>query len=105
MVIDDLLALVALGKKRCVSKIVEMCSDLHRNGRDSRFIKPLGDALYELKARTGEGGARVYFFLTADDECVLCHAECKKEDAADERLLLDTLDVLEAYERIPAVLT
>nr|WP_255578712.1 type II toxin-antitoxin system RelE/ParE family toxin [Deinococcus sp. RIT780] len=74
-----------------------MCADLHQNGMTSRYIKHLGGPLYELKKRASDGGARVYFFRYGED-FVLVHAECKTQDQADQHLLLDALDVIEALE-------
>ncbi len=85
------------GKKTCLRAVVEMCSDLHRNGMDCQHIKHLGGPLYELKKRASDGGARVYFFRL-EESFVLVRAECKKEDRASEKLLSDVLDVIEALE-------
>ena len=74
-----------------------MCADLHENGMASRYIKRLGGPLYELKKRAADGGARVYFFRFQHD-FVLFHAECKKENEADQNMLLDGLDIIEALE-------
>lgn len=79
--------------------MIEMMDDLRANGRDSRYLKHLGDVLYELKTRTVYGGARVYFFRLGREGYVLVRAEVKQENEATEALLLDTLDVAEAVEK------
>jgi hypothetical protein len=54
--------------------------------------------LFELKTRTPDGGARVYFFRLNEDSFVLVRAEVKKENEATEGLLSDVLDVIEAVK-------
>jgi hypothetical protein len=98
LLIDDWLELIAKGKQGCVNKMIEMCKDLHQNGLGTRFKKHLFGPVYELKSRTPLGGARVYFFVTDQNEYVLVHAECKKEKQADIHLLNDTAEVVTAYE-------
>jgi phage-related protein len=96
---EDLIAMNQAGQNASVSKIIEMIDDLRAHGRNSRYVKHLGDILYELKARTAHGGARVYFFRLNQDGYVLVRAEIKQEDWATEALLIDTLDVAEAVEK------
>jgi phage-related protein len=67
-------------------------------GLISRYIKHFGGPVHELKDRTRDGGARVYFIATSNDEFILVHAECKRENAADTRPLEHVADVLEAFE-------
>lgn len=95
---EDLIAINAAGQNASVAKMIEMMEDLRRSGRASRYVKHLGDVLYELKTRTVHGGARIYFFRLGREGYVLVRAEVKQEDAATEALLLDTLDVAEAVE-------
>lgn len=95
---EDLIALNAQGKNISVSRIIAMMDDLREHGRDSRYVKHLGGPLYELKTRTPEGGARVYFFRLNEDSYVLIRAEVKKENKATETLLSDVLDVIEAVK-------
>lgn len=87
------------GRNASVSKIIQMIDHLRAQGRDSHYVKHLGDVLFELKTRTVHGGARVYFFRLNRDGYVLVRAEVKKENRATEALLVDTLDVAEAVER------
>ncbi len=70
-----------------------MIEDLQLHGPQSRFIKPLAGAVMELKARTDDGGARVYFFRVAEDAFALDRFECKKEDGANQRLLYWTAQI------------
>lgn len=78
--------------------MIEMCTDLHRHGEACRYIKKFsGVAIWELKKWTQIGGARVYFFWTTKGEVVLVHAECKKENKADTRLLNEVAEVILAY--------
>jgi phage-related protein len=96
---EDLLALNAEGKNLSVSRMIAMIDDLRKHGRESRYVKHLGGPLFELKTRTRDGGARVYFFRLNEDSFVLVHAEVKKENEATETLLSDVLDVIEAVKQ------
>ncbi len=83
---------------RCFAKAMEMLRDLHQHGLESRFAKRLKSSpVWEPKARTGDGGIRIYFFV-GENELVLGHAECKKENEADEELLDDLLEMMWDYE-------
>jgi phage-related protein len=104
LIIEDFLATASVSKHQCLKKMIEMVQDLHENGMESRYVKALGGPLYELKGRTSEGGARVYFIRANDDAFILGRAECKKEDEADQDLLSSLLDVLMARD-IPSVLS
>lgn len=97
LIIEDFLNFARQGKKACLRAAVEMCADLHQNGIASRYVKPLGGPLYELKKRAPDGGARVYFFRHGGG-FVLVRAECKTENKADQAMLLDALDIIEALE-------
>jgi phage-related protein len=84
--------------------MINMMDDLRQNGRESRYVKHLGGPLFELKTRTSDGGARVYFFRLNEDCFVLVRAEVKKENEASEPLLSDVLDVIEAVQKEKDVL-
>jgi hypothetical protein len=56
-------------------------------------------AVMELKARTDDGGARVYFFRVAENAFALGRFECKKEDAANQNLLYWTAQVAMFYAK------
>jgi phage-related protein len=101
---EDLIALNGSGKSRSVSRMIGMMNDLRENGRESRYVKHLSGPLYELKTRTRDGGARVYFFRLNEDSFVLVRAEVKKENEATESLLSDVLDVIEAIQQKKDVL-
>jgi hypothetical protein len=98
LLIEDWLELIAKGKQGYVNKMIEMCKDLHEQGLETRFKKHLFGPAYELKSRTPLGGARVYFFVTDQNDYVLVHAECKKENQANMNLLNDVAEVITAYE-------
>lgn len=104
LIIDDFLDIARASKKVCLSKMIDMTRDLLRYGLDSRYVKPLGGPLYELKDRTSDGGARVYFLRYGTDAFILGRAECKNENAADETLLSSLLDVMDAIERNPEII-
>jgi hypothetical protein len=80
-----------------VDKAIAMIEYLQLNGTQCRFIKPLAGAVMELKARTDDGGSRVYFFRVAEDAFALGRFECKKEDAASQKLLYWTAQVAMFY--------
>ena len=91
--LEDLLKTALQGKQDCVNKAIAMIEDLQNFGPDSRFIKPLSGAIMELKARTDDGGARVYFFRVAENAFALGRFECKKESVASQTLILWTAQV------------
>lgn len=97
LLIQELLELAEAGKMSCVTAIIELIADLYKQAEDCRYIKALGGSLFELKKRAKDGGARVYYFRGRKGEFILCHTECKKEDAANARLINSTVDLLLAY--------
>jgi phage-related protein len=101
---EDLIALNEEGKNRSVSRMIAMIDDLREKGRESRYVKHLMGPLFELKTRTPDGGARVYFFRLNKDSFVLVHAEVKKENKATETLLSDVIDVIKAVKEEKDVL-
>lgn len=96
--IADLQELVKGQKQQSVNKIISMIEDLQEHGMDSRFVKHLGGPLYELKARTPEGGARVYFFGYTRKSFVLCRAEVKNENVADANLINYTATIFKLIQ-------
>ena len=78
--------------------MIDMTRDLKQFGPNSRYIKHLGGPIYELKTRTPAGGARVYFFRTEKEEFVLARAEVKSENMADNTILEDVAEMIEAFE-------
>lgn len=97
--LEDLLETALRGQQDCVDKAIEMIEDLQLHGPECRFIKPLVGAIMELKARTSDGGARVYFFRTAEDAFALGRFECKKETQADQQLIQWTAQVALFFHR------
>jgi phage-related protein len=91
--IADLQQLVKQTKQQSVNKIISMIEDLQEHGMESRFVKHLAGAIHELKARTAEGGARVYFFRYTEKSFVLTRAEVKNENEADANLINYTASV------------
>jgi hypothetical protein len=63
LLVDDFLVLVKQKKFLCLKKMITMLNGLNTLGLASPHVKPLFDAIYELKDRTSEGGARVYLLL------------------------------------------
>jgi phage-related protein len=98
LIIQDLLELAGQHKQICLNKMINMITDLHQHGQDSRYRKHLFDAINELKDRTSEGGARVYYIRGDDDRFYLVHAECKNESESDEWMLGEAIEILEALE-------
>lgn len=82
-----------LKKKRysdALESIDEMIADLKVHGRESEFVRSLGDGLFELKttSRGGlVGGARVYGFFAGEAFALLGAAEVKKDRPADAMLI------------------
>ncbi len=78
-----------------------MLQDFYQNGRDSRYLEKLKNLpFHELKTRSRggqKGGARVYLFLTSDDEAVIVNAEIKTGNKPDEMKLEEVAIVLRAY--------
>jgi phage-related protein len=91
--IADLQQLVKQTKQQSVNKIIGMIEDLQEQGMESRFVKHLAGAIHELKARTPEGGARVYLFRYTEKSFVLTRAEVKKENEADAVLINYTASI------------
>lgn len=97
--IQDLLELVGTRKQICLNKLINMATDLYLHGQESRYRKHLFDAIYELKDRTSEGGARAYYIRGDDDRFYLIHAECKTETESDQWMLGEAVEILEALEK------
>jgi phage-related protein len=99
LLIQELLELAESGKMSCVAAIIELIADLYEQSDECRYIKALGGSLFELKKRTKDGGARVYYLRGRKGEFILCHAECKKEDAPERRLINDTARLAILYRQ------
>jgi hypothetical protein len=102
IIIDEFLELEDAGKQEAVATMISMLQDLHRRGRDCRYLHRLtGSPLWELKpvSRGGEkGGARVYLFLTLTGEAGVINCEVKSGIAANPARLASGLDVVVAYK-------
>lgn len=106
--IQDLLEMANQSKQDCVDKIIMMLEDFHTHGftknqigaYNCRYIKPFGGAIYELKAsKVGSGAARAYFIRGNDQIAYFTHAECKKQNLANERMIANTLEIQDALEQ------
>lgn len=100
---DEFIDLNLDSKNRAVTTMIGMLRDLHQNGRNCQFIKPLkGLPLYELKpnVRGGQkGGARIYFWLLPDDAAGIVNCEVKENDApASQHKLMVALEVFLAHQ-------
>jgi UDP-2,3-diacylglucosamine pyrophosphatase LpxH len=98
LIIEDLLEMWQ-SKRICAQKCKQMIGDLSLNGKESRYRKHLGGVLWELKDRTADGGARVYFLQTNQNQFFIYHAECKNENEATQTLLADGLAIRNALEK------
>lgn len=109
--VQDLIDLKLRGYHEAVREVIKMVTDLKEQGSGCRFLKKLkGSPLLELKphSRGGQkGGVRVYLFQgpTEEDEesFLLCRAEWKQGDEANEVLLEDTAYILLAFKNGEAV--
>lgn len=81
--------------------MIDMLSDLHPYGLNSRFVRKLrGMPLFELKPGArggGKGGARIYFAFTPDGEALVINAEVKEESAPSAAKIEEALRILLAY--------
>lgn len=102
ILIEELLALVEAGKTDGVAMLIEMLSDLHTKGRNSRYLEKLKKSpIWELKSTTrgGErGGARVYLFIRSDDIAGVVNCEVKADAAPSESKLIVALKVIQAFQ-------
>lgn len=89
-VVEDFVALNASGRTTSVGKAIKMIADLREHGRECRYLKHAEGEAYELKTRTPEGGVRVYLYFHGA-AAVICRAEVKREDRADQDLIAWTL--------------
>jgi hypothetical protein len=103
--LTDLLELKRQSKNHCVSKMIQMIEDLRLNGLACRYLKTFkGSAVFELKDRTADGGARVYCFRVGKKDFAIGRAECKKETEASQLLIHWTEEVARAHQAGQAVL-
>lgn len=102
-IIEDLLEVAFTRDGPVITAMIEMLTDLHKFGRDSRYVRKLkGLPLSELKtqARGGQkGGARIYFAFTANGEALLMNAEVKADDSPSEAKIREGLEILLAFRQ------
>lgn len=109
--VQDLIDLKLRGYHEAVREAVKMVAALKKQGSSCGFLKKLkGSPLFELKpnSRGGQkGGTRIYLFQgpTTDEEesFLLCRAEWKQGNEANEILLEDTAYTLLAFKNGEAV--
>jgi hypothetical protein len=101
-IIEDLLELAKTGHQEVVNTMITMLEDFHKHGFESRYVKKLkGLPIWELKSRSrggAKGGARVYFFLTGENEAAIINAESKTGDAPSSSKLDEVAAILFAHE-------
>lgn len=102
LILEDLLLLVEHDQQEAVNAMVDMLEDLHVSGLASRYaVKLKGIALWELKTRSRggmKGGARVYFYPTADGNALVLNAEVKEGDKASAAKLKEALVIVQAFK-------
>ena len=71
--------ILSLGEKM-QAKMVRTISLLEENGTELRepFSKPLGDGIFELRAKVGTDISRVLYFFVINRQAVLTHGFIKK---------------------------
>ncbi len=106
-IIEDLLTMIETDQQNAVNAIIEMLTDLHQHGLETRYAKKLqGIRIWELKTRSRggiKGGARVYFYpktsITGETRAVIINAEVKEGDQASNQKLLEAAEILIADEK------
>lgn len=97
-IIEDLLEVT---DAHALTAMIEMLTDLHQHGQESRYAKKLeGLPLWELKTRSRggpKGGARVYFTFTGHGEALLINAEVKTGDTPSVAKITEALAITLAY--------
>ena len=105
--VQDLIDLRLRGYHETITEISKMVAALKEQGNESGFLKKLkGTPILELKSHSRgghKGGARVYLFEGPEQTYLLCRAEWKPGDAANQELLEDTAYILEAFKEGRAV--
>jgi hypothetical protein len=111
IIIENLLEFSENQQQSAIDSIIEMLSDLHQFGQDSRYLKKMkGNLVWELKTRSRggqKGGARVYlFFYTPETETsvVVVNAEIKDDNEPSEAKLIEVLEVALAFKNNPKIM-
>jgi hypothetical protein len=101
--VQDLIELKRQGHHDAVGEIIKMIAALKQLGLECGFTKKLHDSpLYELKThmRGGrKGGARAYLFRAPRDTFMICRAESKTGNDANEESLEDAAYILLAFKQ------
>lgn len=101
IIIENLLEMVHNNQQPSINSLIIMLQDLYSNGRNSRYLEKFKTLpFYELKTRSRggqKGGARVYLFLTNNDEAIIVNAEIKTGNAPNPQKLEEVAIVLRAY--------
>jgi hypothetical protein len=101
--IQDVLNLKLKGNHQAVEEIIKMVKALKELGLECGFVKKLkGLPLLELRSHSrggNKGGVRVYFFQAPNNTFMLCRAEWKQGNKADEILLEDSAYILLAFKQ------
>jgi hypothetical protein len=102
-IIEDLLEMIQNNQQESVNSLIAMLQDFYTNGRKSRYLEKLKDLpIYELKTRSRggqKGGARIYLFLTNNNEAVIVNAELKTGKQPDQHKLEEVATILLAYRQ------
>jgi hypothetical protein len=108
IIIENLLETVHSNQQASVDSIILMLQDFYLNGRKSRYLEKFKTLpFYELKTRSRggqKGGARVYLFLTNNDEAIVVNAEIKTGHTPSPQKLEEVAIVLRAYRLGSAVI-
>ena len=108
IIIENLLEMVSNNQQASVNSIILMLQDFYAQGRDSRYLEKLKTLpICELKTRSRggqKGGARVYLFLTNNNEAIIVNAEIKTGNTPDPQKLEEIAVVLRAYRQGIAVI-
>ncbi len=103
IIIENLLEMVHHNQQTSVNSIILMLQNLYAQGRDSRYLEKLKTLpFYELKTRSRggqKGGARVYLFLTENNEAIIVNAEIKSGNTPSPQRLEEVAIVLRAYRQ------
>lgn len=99
---QDVIDLKVKGNHQAVEEIIKMVKALKLLGLECGFVKKLkGSPLLELRSHSrggNKGGVRVYFFQAPKQTFMLCHAEWKQGDKANQILLEDSAYILLAFK-------
>jgi hypothetical protein len=108
IITENLLEMVHNNQQARVNSIILMLQDFYAQGRESRYLEKLKTLpFYELKTRSRggqKGGARVYLFLTNNNEAIVVNAEIKTGNMPNSQKLEEVAIILRAYRQGIAVI-